>query len=45
MPWQCLSGVLAANPGGRDVSPLNISRLLCFDTESWLFHVSYFWAT
>jgi hypothetical protein len=27
---------------GDDVSPLNISGLLFFDAESWLFHVSYF---
>jgi hypothetical protein len=30
--------------GWRDVSPLNIPRLLFFDAESWLFHVSYFCA-
>jgi hypothetical protein len=29
---------------GRDVSPLNISRLLFFDAESWLFLISYFCA-
>ena len=29
---------------GGDISPLNISRLLFFDAESWLFHVSYFCA-
>jgi hypothetical protein len=28
----------------RDVSPLYISRLLFFDAQSWLFHVSYFCA-
>jgi hypothetical protein len=27
---------------GRDISPLNISRLLLFDTKSRLFHVGYF---
>jgi hypothetical protein len=26
---------------GNDVSPLDISGLLFFDAESWLFHVSY----